>query len=79
MAGKILFTQKSLPFILEALGKKISEEGYVKNKNGSYVLDVDGKSFTVGSIIAIHKSGWITSPGQLLQNKKILKACKKNT
>ena len=40
---KLLFTPKSLPFILEAFGKSINEDGLIVDSNGEPVLTPEGE------------------------------------
>ena len=39
---KMLFTAKALPFILEAFGKSINEDGLIVDENGEPVLTPEG-------------------------------------
>ena len=40
---KMLFTPKSLPFILESFGKTINEDGLIIDDNGEPVLTPEGE------------------------------------
>ncbi|MBI4932207.1 MAG: hypothetical protein HY841_15720 [Bacteroidetes bacterium] len=40
---KLLFTEKSLPLILEAFGKSINEDGIIIESNGDPVLTPEGE------------------------------------
>lgn len=64
-ATKIIFTDRTTPFILDALGKSCDSEGYVIDENKNRVLDADGKEFKAEALIGIVKDKWITNSFQL--------------
>lgn len=64
-ATKIIFTHRAIPFILDALGKSIDQEGYVIDENKDRVLDADGKVFKANQLIGVVKDKWITNTFQL--------------
>ncbi len=64
---KIVFTEETINFVLEALGWYSDNVGCVREKSSDeYVLDVCGKPFKKTDIIAIHKNGVFTSITQAL-------------
>ncbi len=65
MKTKILFTEASAPFILEALGNTIDDNGFVKDNENKFVMDADNKKFKAKKIIGIIDKKYITSIFQL--------------
>lgn len=64
---KLIFTQKSLPFILLALGKTTDKKGYVIDiKTKQKVLDYDAKPFKSKHLIGVIGDTWITKMSQLI-------------
>jgi hypothetical protein len=64
---KIIFDDKSILFVLEALGKTTDKNGYVIDvKTRKVALDVDGNKFKPKDIVAMTKGNWITSIFQFL-------------
>lgn len=68
---KVLFTKKSLPFILEALGKEIDNKGFIiDSKTKKFVLDPDEEKVKASKLIAISKNdGFITNIFQINHEK----------
>jgi len=63
---KILFTESTIPFILEAIGKEIDRDGYVVDtETKEYEYDIDGKSFKAKKLIGIVGKKYITNICQL--------------
>ncbi|MEK6880230.1 MAG: hypothetical protein AABY22_11505 [Nanoarchaeota archaeon] len=69
---RIIFNDKSIDFVLEALGYKTDSLGSVTDMGGYYVMDVDGRPFFKNDIIGIIGNNWITRESQLymLVNEK---------
>ena len=62
MKTKLLFTKRTTPFILKALGKSIDKKGFVIDaKTKEYVLDIDGKPFKAKKLIGIVDKQFITN------------------
>lgn len=58
--AKLLFTDKSLPLILEAFGKSIGENGLIiETLTGEPVLTPDGEEITASEICALKKGSEI--------------------
>lgn len=66
METKILFNEKTLPFVLEALGNKINSDGFVVDDNNNFVLDATGKKFKSEHLIGIVGKEYITNLIQLM-------------
>jgi len=72
MKTKLIFTERSLPFILEALGKTTDKKEYVIDvKSKKFVLDADGKKFKKSKLIGIIGKKWITNIFQIDYFNKI--------
>jgi len=62
---KILFTEGTTPFILEALGKSIDDKGFVVDVNKKFVMDADDKKFKAKNLIGVVNKKFITNVFQL--------------
>lgn len=74
---KLIFTERALPFILEALGKTTDAKGFViDEKTKEFVLDYYGHKFKPKELMGIFDKHWITSVFQLLEisHEKPIKA-----
>jgi len=59
---KIIFTERALPFVLEAIGKSINDKGFLIDSNTKELtLDKDGKKIKAKKIIAISKDKFVTN------------------
>ena len=63
---KILYDKEALPFILEALDKKIDSNGWViVSDTKKFVLDADGKPFQAKDLMGMMNGKFITDEIQL--------------
>lgn len=62
---KITFDEKSIHFVLEAIGLGVSKEGYVQDIC-NLVKDIDGNPFKPEDIIGIIDRKFITKESQIL-------------
>ena len=56
---KILFTPKALPFILEAFGKSINEDGLIIDASGEPVLTPEGEEIEASKFCGLKKGSLI--------------------
>lgn len=63
---KITFNEKSILFVLEALGYGVNKDGYVQDIC-NLVKDVDGNPFKPEDIIGIIDNKFITKESQILE------------
>lgn len=66
---KITFDEKSIHFVLEAIGLGVSKEGYVQDFC-NLVKDIDGNPFKPSDIIGIVDHKFITKESQILNLEK---------
>lgn len=75
MKPKLTFTERAMPFILEAIGKEINDNDIViDSKTKIPVSDVDGNFVRASNLLGIVGSHFITNADQL---DKIRKSWKK--
>lgn len=55
MKPKIIFTDSTTDFVLEAMGYHIGPSGFIKDKNGELVLADNNEPFKSHEIAAIYK------------------------
>jgi hypothetical protein len=64
--SKIIFTPRSLPFILEAIGNGIDKDGFIIDaKSSRFTLDPDGKKIKYKNLIGIIGKQFITRMSQI--------------
>ena len=56
---KILFTPQALPFILEAFGKSINEDGLIIDASGEPVLTPEGEEIEASKFCGLKKGSLI--------------------
>lgn len=62
---RILFDEKSVKFVLEAIGYKVDDFGAVKDSEGNFARDVDDKEFFADDLIGIVNKQFITRESQI--------------
>lgn len=63
---KLIFTENTIPLILQALEKECDIHGYVIcSKTKEHELDAEGKKFKPKQIVAISKEDWYTNIFQM--------------
>lgn len=56
MTSKLLFTEKSLPLILEAFGNTLNNEGFIVNKiTGKPILTPNGQKIEAHNFLGMKK------------------------
>jgi hypothetical protein len=63
---KLIFNPKTVGFIIEALGFTTSINGYVIDRDGAFVYDVDGYKFKPEQLIGTYRNHFFTRDSQLL-------------
>lgn len=69
---KILFTEAALPFLLEAFGKSINDDGLIiETSTGEAVLTPDGEEITAANFGGLKKGSEIFIKSDLLSIMKL--------
>lgn len=64
---KVLFDEGAAKFVIEALGYKVRDDGYVVDGTTGYMaLDYDGNPFKADSFIGVIGDKWITNQLQIV-------------